>query len=113
MDKKSIEQIVSKIIEMDRNMEQELLEIEEEIKVREKQLKSLVEDLKQDSDQLKIKQGKALYADTMEKAKREEAKIRKSGMEIMDKMEMIVDQKAETILRKAIRKTSLGTWEEK
>lgn len=110
MDKKSIEEIVGRIVEIDRMANQELEAISRDIQEREKQLQSIIDRIRQDSHMLQLEQGKALYEEVMKEAKQEKEKIRQNCLAKMKRMEMEFSNEEETILQKAIQETSIGKW---
>ena len=108
---KSVEIIVSEVVEIDQRTDRELLKIQKEIQKQESQFKSIIGKVKQDYDQLQRSQGRILCEESMRKAMIEKESIFMKSLEKTERMEVDFERNEELILLKAIQETSLGKWE--
>jgi len=110
MDKKLIEEIIGRIIEIDRMANQELETINQNIEAHEKQHQSMIDEVQQNSHMLQVEEGKALYEEIIAEALREKETIYKDCLAKMNRMETEFRNEEEKILQKAIHETTIGKW---
>ncbi len=110
MDAKSIEMVLSNIIDIDKKTDAEVQKVRGEIEDRKNQLKNIVSEIEENSNIRQIEHGKKLYDRILSEAVLEIEKIQKDNLVNLASMEQIFNEKKSIMIEKALKKLSVDKW---
>ena len=110
MDAKSIEMVLSKIIDIDKKTDVEVQKVRSEIEERKNQLKNIISEIEENSNIRHIEHGKKLYDRILNDAELEIETIRKDNLVYLASMEQIYEEKKSVLIDKALKKLSVDKW---
>ncbi len=110
MDAKSIEMVLSNIIDIDKKTDAEVQKVRSEIEERKNQLKNIVSEIEENSNIRQIEHGKKLYDRILSEAVLETEKIQKDNLVNLASMEQIFNEKKSVMIEKALKKLSVDKW---
>lgn len=110
MDAKSIEMVLSKIIDIDKKTDVEVQKVRSEIEERKNQLKNIISEIEENSNIRQIEHGKKLYDRILSDAELEIEMIQKDNLAYLGSMEQIFDERKSILIDKALKKLFVDKW---